>query len=64
MVRMDCEDNCCRYPDGFKIRDAMLAHAPYAAHEGMTVYEGARIPEIDCEKLIFFAMSVYWRAGA
>jgi hypothetical protein len=28
------------------------------------VYNAAEIPGIDCQKLIYFAVSVFWRAGA
>lgn len=28
------------------------------------MYNAAEIPGIDCQKLIYFAVSVFWRAGA
>ena len=56
--------NCYR-PDGtFLLRQALLSSQPAASGSGTTVYKAAEIPRIDCHKLIYFAVSVFWRAGA
>jgi len=72
----DCEDrfnkrgeawvleNCYRGPGRFLLRENLTRYRAVAQHVGILVFEGARIPEIDCAKLIFFGMSVFWRAGA
>lgn len=56
--------NCYR-PDGtFPIRASLTQRVPVFSKGGLLVYRAARIPEIDCQKLVYFAMSVFWRAGA
>jgi hypothetical protein len=55
----------CYLPDGtFPIREALLASVPLTNRNGMVLYTGSAIPEINCDRLIYFAMSVFWRAAA
>ena len=72
----DCEDlfskrgeswvmaKCSRGAEGFALREFLLTAEPCATHKNMRAYDASLIPEMDCDKLIFFAMSVFWRAGA
>ena len=56
--------NCYR-PDGtFPLRQALLGSQPAASDSGTMVYKAAEIPMIDCRKVIYFATSIFWRAGA
>jgi hypothetical protein len=56
--------NYWRSKDEFRIRDALLRHKPFAVSStGTTVYKGVEIPEIDIGKLIYFGLSVFWRAS-
>jgi len=48
----------------FPLLDALKKTRPLDESEGLALYSGAKIPEIDMEKLGYFALSVFWRGGA
>jgi hypothetical protein len=57
--------NCYRGQGHFALRDAVLQHrATVIMKEGSVGFRSADMPEIDMSKLIYFGMSVFWRAGA
>lgn len=57
--------NCYRDEQDFKIREALFRQGPAKVREdGVAVYRASSIPEIDAKQLIYFGMSVFWRAGA
>jgi hypothetical protein len=51
-------------PEGFLMQDAVTAAKPIASNENFACYSGAAIPAIDMEALVYFALSVFWRASA
>jgi hypothetical protein len=57
--------NCYRAKDDFKIREALYRHKPAVSDSGGTaLYQANLIPEIDVDRLIYFGVSIFWRAGA
>jgi hypothetical protein len=49
----------------FKIREALLSTTPFTAfHDGLAIYRGASIREVDLDQLVYFALSIFWRAAA
>src|SRR5689334_22524971 len=70
----DCEDrfnkngeswvmgNCFR-GDGFKLKELIEGLRPKFAREGLSVYSAAEIPQIDIDKLTYFAASIIWRGS-
>jgi hypothetical protein len=51
-------------PDGFLIQEALLATNPLDANESFAYYSSAAIPTINMEALVYFALSIFWRASA
>jgi hypothetical protein len=49
---------------GFRLRDTLSKAAPEEISPGSSAYACSTIPEIDVEKLTYFAMSIFWRAAA
>jgi hypothetical protein len=49
--------------DKFLLLDALEKSKPIAADNEIAVYAGAQIPEIDVDKLVYFALSVFWRSA-
>lgn len=49
--------------DRFLIYDALKKSKPIAADHEIAVYAGSQIPEIDSDKLVYFALSVVWRSA-
>jgi len=49
----------------FRLRDILMASAPAEETEDdkLVPYAGAEIPSLDMEKLIYFGMSMFWRAS-
>ena len=71
----ECEERFSRFgetwvcgnmarPDGFKIQDALLAATPLGATDQIAYYSSAGIPAINMDALVYFAMSIFWRAAA
>jgi hypothetical protein len=50
--------------DGFKIQDTVIASQPLGANETIAFYSSKSMPEIDMDALVYFSMSVFWRASA
>ena len=48
----------------FAFRDVMLREAPVEVQGVRRVYACAQVPSLDMDKLVYFAASVFWRAGA
>lgn len=55
--------HCSQSEHSFPLRETLLATQPVHRDPNLTLYEAAGIPGIDTEKLIYFALSVYWRAA-
>jgi len=49
--------------DGFPLQKAVAKATPILAGDEMAGYAGADIPEIDVEKLVYFGLSIFWRAA-
>ena len=54
--------NCCRAQDQFRLRESLLAIAPGYFDGQVAVYSG-KIAKVDLAKLVYFAVSVLWRAA-
>jgi hypothetical protein len=48
----------------FPLRDALLRSQPMCVEKGENFYAGGSIKEIDVDKLVYFAMSMFWRGAA
>lgn len=53
---------CSRNAEGFKLKELIDASKPIAGN-GLRVYSVADTPEIDVDKLTYFASSIIWRAA-
>jgi hypothetical protein len=49
--------------EGFLLQDALATHGPVDYTEDFAIFAGARIPAINMDALVYFAMSVFWRAA-
>jgi hypothetical protein len=50
-------------PTGFKLQDSLIGAWPVHAEPNIAVYAGNSIPGIDMDALVYFAMSIFWRAA-
>jgi hypothetical protein len=55
--------NCCRAPDQFRLRDILFESSPVYDDGEVRVYSARNIVGIDTAKLVYFAISVFWRAA-
>jgi hypothetical protein len=56
--------NCHRPEESFTLKSVLEKAKPeYDDGRQLTVYSAANIPDIDVEKLVYFAASVFWRAS-
>jgi len=55
--------HCYRAESDFKIREALLRSKPALHGEGVSMYAGATVPEVDVDQLTYFGLSVFWRAA-
>jgi hypothetical protein len=56
--------NCWRSKQEFRIREALLRNKPFAVGStGVAAYKASEIPEIDTDRLIYFGLSIFWRAS-
>jgi hypothetical protein len=53
--------SCCRAPDQFRLRESLLSIAPGYCDGQVSVYSG-KTAKVDLAKLVYFAVSVFWRA--
>ncbi len=71
----ECEDRFSKYgetwvlgnmarTDGFKLQERLVSRTPIGSNENIAFYSTREIPEINMSALIYFAMSVFWRASA
>lgn len=51
------------YGEQFPILDALNAETPFLEDGGTKVYAGARVKPLDMEKIVYFAVSVFWRGA-
>jgi len=56
--------NAFRGGTAFPIRERLLRASPVASLPLFDLFEASSIPEIDIDKVCYFAVSVFWRAGA
>jgi hypothetical protein len=54
--------NCCRAPHEFRLRELLLSIAPGYFDGQVSVYSG-RNAKVELAKLVYFAVSVFWRAA-
>lgn len=50
-------------PAGFALQDALKKAGPFSASDGFELFSGAAIAGIDSDALVYFALSVFWRAA-
>jgi hypothetical protein len=48
----------------FQLRDLLLKSTPSNSKGETSVYEATSIPALDVDRLVYFAASILWRAGA
>lgn len=51
------------YGEKFPIVDALNAEAPILDDGGTKLYAGANVKLLDMEKIVYFAMSIFWRGA-
>src|SRR5713226_5437987 len=51
-------------PEGFLIQDAVAASKPIDANDKFAYYSSVKIPEINMDALVYFAVSMFWRGSA
>jgi hypothetical protein len=51
------------YGEKFPILDALNAEAPLLVDGGTKLYAGAKVKLIDMERVVYFALSVFWRGA-
>jgi hypothetical protein len=51
-------------PEGFPIQDTLAAAKPIQANENFAYYSSTAMPTINMAALVYFAMSIFWRASA
>ena len=51
-------------PDGFRLQDAVAALQPVQSNNDFAYYSTAGVAGINMDALIYFGMSVFWRASA
>jgi hypothetical protein len=54
--------NCCRAPDQFRLRESLLSITPGYFDGRVSVFSG-KTAKVDLAKLVYFAVSVFWRAA-
>jgi hypothetical protein len=52
------------YKEPFPLQDALVPEAPIVIAHNINVYAGSKIAAFDLEQLIFFGMSIFWRAAS
>jgi hypothetical protein len=55
--------NVWRDPSTFPLRESLLAAGAVPSDPDFIVFEGATIPEVDTDKLCYFAASIFWRGA-
>src|ERR1035437_3103718 len=55
--------NCYRDDQTFRIREILQAAIPLSGNKEIRVYSGASLPELRMDDLVYFAISVFWRAA-
>lgn len=55
--------NCFRDDKTFKIREMLQAAGPVNADPEIEIYSAGSIPQFEVKSLVYFAMSVFWRAA-
>jgi hypothetical protein len=58
-----CLRHCDRGRGRFRLREILTSNTPRWDRNGFRLYEGAMITEINTEALVYFGMSVFWRAA-
>jgi hypothetical protein len=51
------------YGEKFPILDALNAETPLLVDGGTKLYAGAKVKSLDMEKIVYFAVSVFWRGA-
>jgi hypothetical protein len=51
-------------PEGFKIQEALIGAKPIQANENFAYYSSSSLPDIKMDMLVYFALSMFWRASA
>lgn len=58
-----CLKHCDRGQGCFELRRILVSRVPRWDHNGFQVYDGVDIAEVDIESLVYFGLSVFWRAA-
>lgn len=55
--------NCSLAPGSFPLREQLLKQAPEMEEQGTKFYAATEAAKIDCGKVAYFALSIFWRAS-
>jgi hypothetical protein len=55
--------NCYRDEQTFRIREILQSAVPLSDNKEIRIYSGASITELRMDDLVYFAISVFWRAA-
>ena len=55
--------HCYRGRDRFRLRDLLQGSIPIHADENDTIFNASTVSGIDVEKLVYFCVSIFWRAS-
>jgi hypothetical protein len=50
-------------PLKFELRDMLQASTPFLSRPNVDVYNATNVIGLDLDKLVYFAVSVFWRAS-
>jgi hypothetical protein len=51
------------YGKNFPVLDALSAQTPRLVDGGTKLYAGAKVKSLDMDKIVYFAVSVFWRGA-
>ena len=56
-------ENCWQRETTFPLRTALMAERPFIDEPGFRAYEARNVSGVDLDGLVYFAVSVFWRAA-
>ena len=56
--------NCYRGPSNFRLKRVLEAHGPFGSNQNGQLFAVRDIADVHIHELIYFASSVFWKAGA
>lgn len=55
--------NCCRDDGSYRVLGLLEAAPPLPECQSAKIFKGHEVPGLDIDAIIYFGMSVFWRAG-